>query len=705
MAWTVSDRSVSAWIARNPKRRALRLAALAAALLAGLALALAPANRAVAAKAHAAALQTPALKIAVLVTSRNDVCFDFGDVAAIKHFARAEQARLNQSIGVAGRRLALEFLDDQADAKKTVANVRAALADERMLAMIGLTHSGRAKEVFDTAGAEITAAGVPWMSNIAVNSLFAPYPSVFTMRGAQEDDSIPVMAQFMKDMKASRPAFVGIKDFVYITALADGLKARLAPMSFVTDQRLSLKDNKLDPADLSALIETLKQARPDFIFLNIGGSRVAPVLAELEKAGLNPPILVGGRLETLFASGDVSYSGDLYQVAWDGLPDAYSDRVRRQVFQSNASELMFEGRRISSAPGWTNGTCKERPVRLEPDVLSSANLRAISTGMQFADMIAMTAEVLKSSEPATDLGTLRKRLITGFRETYAAGHGAFPGRLENWSFRPSSRAAARTPFIIMHPKSLGGEQLAPVQYVTLRNDRLRQISTLYLDIDLTRAFHIDDREKSFVAEFYLSMHPQKGESIDQIEFANAFLDPQTNSRQVTIRPMHEGGPSNAYPSDMKIYAVSGKFMFNPNFGNYPFDTQRFAIDIRSKSGDAPFIIQPSPRELRDQIVDAEGWTLRDQYVGYDEDFLPVIDAKSHERSVVPFYKGSFVWVMKREATDYFLTVVIPLAFIMIIAYLAIFIPGGHFEAIVTIQVTALLSAVALYIAIPKVNSD
>jgi hypothetical protein len=201
------------------------------------------------------------------------------------------------------------------------------------------------------------------------------------------------------------------------------------------------------------------------------------------------------------------------------------------------------------------------------------------------------------------------------------------------------------------------------------------------------------------------MHAAQDQSLDQIEFANAFLDPQTNSKQITIRPLHQGGPSEAYPSDMKIYAVSGKFMFDPNFGNYPFDSQRFSIDIRSKSGDAPFIIQPSPGALRDQIVNAEGWRVRDQYVGYDEDFLPVIDAKSHERSVVPFYKGSFVWLMKREATDYYLTVVIPLAFIMIIAYLAVFIPRAHFEAIVTIQVTALLSAVALYLTIPKVDSD
>ena len=57
--------------------------------------------------------------------------------------------------------------------------------------------------------------------------------------------------------------------------------------------------------------------------------------------------------------------------------------------------------------------------------------------------------------------------------------------------------------------------------------------------------------------------------------------------------------------------------------------------------------------------------------------------------------------MKRQTTDYFLRVVVPLGFILIVAYLSIFIPRAHFEAIVTIQVTALLSAVALYLALPK----
>jgi len=40
-----------------------------------------------------------------------------------------------------------------------------------------------------------------------------------------------------------------------------------------------------------------------------------------------------------------------------------------------------------------------------------------------------------------------------------------------------------------------------------------------------------------------------------------------------------------------------------------------------------------------------------------------------------------------------------------VAYLSIFIPKSHLEAIVTIQVTALLSAVALYLSLPQIDTD
>ena len=698
------SRGVSAKAFPRPRSGAKRWVAIAA-LAGAFALTLCIPLAVPPAMAKEAAAAPPPVKIAVLVNTSSTQCFDPGDVPAIKRLAALRRDRINLAGGIAGRQLILEFLDDQADGKKTIANVRAAMADQQTVAMIGLANSTRAQEVFDAAGAEIKASGIPWISSLSVNSLFEDYPNVFTMRGAQEYDSIPVMTQFMRDMKFSRPAFIGLKDQIFSTALAEGVKERMAPMTFAADVRMPLVDDKLEPADIAAMVEEVKKVNPDFMITSVGGSRMPALLKALETAGIKAPMFVSGRLETIFASGEVTYSGDLYQLASDGLPNAYNDRLRQRLSGSQTDQWMFEGQRNAKAPGWASGECKKRPDDYEPSVLSSANLRAIGVGMQYGDMIGLVAESLKSVPPATGNAVLRSRVIESIGKNFDFGHGIFPGELENWSFRQSSRAAARTPLIVIRPKGLGTEQLAAFQYVALKNDAVRRIQTLYLDIDLTRAFRIDDKEKSFVAEFYLSMHADKNESLDQIEFANAFLDPQTNNKQVTIRPLHQGGASDAYPEKMKIYAVSGKFMFQPSFGNYPFDTQRFSIDLRSKTGDAPVIIQASPASLRDQTVDAEGWRVRNQYVGYDQDFLPIIDAKSHERSIVPFYKGSFVWVMKREATDYFLTVVVPLGFIMIIAYLAIFIPRGHFEAIVTIQVTALLSAVALYITISKVASD
>ena len=157
---------------------------------------------------------------------------------------------------------------------------------------------------------------------------------------------------------------------------------------------------------------------------------------------------------------------------------------------------------------------------------------------------------------------------------------------------------------------------------------------------------------------------------------------------------------------MKIYRVSGKFMFEPRLANYPFDTQRFAINIQPKSGSAPFIIQPPPafparQGGRRRRLGAEGAVRRLMTRTSCRPSMP----GPISQSIVPFYKASFVWMMKRQTTDYYLRVVVPLAFILIVAYLSIFIPQTHFEAIVTIQVTALLSAVALYLALPKLDAD
>ena len=693
-----------------------RFSLLALLLFSPLLLALLSAPKAAATPAEAFSIGKPPLKITVFTGPRNDFCYS-DHIDAVEKLVTSAQNRINKTGGIAGRRIEVQFRDDEGDPKRTVANARAALADPQTIALIGLQSSDRAKDVFKELGPKISETGIPWLSAISATNLFSSYPNVFSLSGSQEDENVPVLAEFVKEKKFSRPAFIGLTGQPAIEALLKGLEGKRNFPAFVDKNLLTLPgaDSKarqnasLEPGDIAKAVEGLKAKNPDVIFLSVGGWRIPPFLKALEQAGINTPLFVTGRLDDIFRSPEVTYSGDVYQFARDELPNLYNSRVRERLFRERPEEWAFNGRRNQAAFDRKENGCEERPATAASPLLSRSNIRAIGIGLEFRDMVAMIATLAKSSaNPASDpddIAGICRSIREGIPASYASGKGTFKGTLEDWSFRPSSRTSVRTPFIIERPKELGRQQLSTNQYAPLKDNKLRKIPTLYLDIDLIRISRIDDTDKSFGADFYVSMSDENSPNIDMIEFANAFLDYKTNSRQITIQPLHEGGENDTYPSHMKIYAVSGKFTLDPDYKSYPFDVQRFTIDLRPRRGDSPFIVQPMQQELREKPFDAEGWDVRDSYVSYDQESISVFDTKKIEPSVVPFYKSSFVWVLKRSATDFYLRVIIPLFFIAIVAYLAIFIASSHFESIVTIQVTALLSAVALYITTPKVDSD
>jgi Periplasmic binding protein len=695
----------SAFYARALCRESLRRAAAIVATL--LAISIGPsAPAAVQATDDAEAAQRPPVVMPIFFTSKSDDCYDSGLVTAIKRIATLSQDYVNRTGGIAGRQLIINLLDDKRDPQRAAANVASAIADPQTVAMVGLTNATRAKAALDADGKDLKASNIPFLSDISVTKLIADYSSIFTTRPSEDEERMPVIAEFVKEMKFERVAFAGLQDNVASGNLGDSLKQFLGANAIVADHRLALTDDKLSASDVMAMIDDLKAKNADFVFLSIGGDRLKDVLKQFKIAGFTPPMFVTGRLESLTTKNGAIYPNDVYQLAWDGFPDVYSDRLRDLLLTSTNPEYwVFEGAKNDAAPGWKDGTCKLRDDDVPPDVLDDENMRALQTAMRYADMIRLVAEAARSATVAASVTDLRNLIVDELNTTYAAGKGMFKGRFGNWSFRPASRAAARAPLIIMLPRGLGHPQLAPMQFLHLRNDSTRRIDALYADIDLIRADRIDDNDQTFLADFYISMNDRNGASIDQIEFSNAYLEPGSNDRQITIRPIHDGGKSDAYPDHMKIYQVTGKFLYSPNLRNYPFDTQRFSIDIQPKHASGAFIVQPPPKNLRDKSITVDGWDPKDQYVSYDEDFVRTIDAQTLEPSVVPFYKASFVWLMKRQTTDYFLRVVVPLGFILFIAYLSIFISTHHFEAIVTIQVTALLSAVALYLALPKLDAN
>jgi Periplasmic binding protein len=658
------------------------------------------------AQTEAKAASGPPLDIAIFVSSRKDLCYDRGYVDATRRLTTLAQNQINARGGIGGRPIQLKYLDNKQDVPTTIANVREALADPQLLAMIGLSSSTRGEATFNELAGEIGKSGVPFISHISVSDIFKDQPNVFSTRPAQEVERVPVMVKFIAQAGYSSVAFLGRKSGAWIEAIGDGLKASLGPETLVSDIRIkrhgSARHGELDEAELAAAVEEIKTKQPAAVVVAVGSSMAGSVLEALRAAGTSPAILMVGSIDRIPDRITRTYPNAIYELTWGRPPEVDYDSVRSVVGKDNPDDWIFEGRKVPEAPGWKKGQCKPGHI---PEAFSEENLRAIAFGAQFADMVRLVATGARKTEKKAEITKMHAAVLSDLGKAYAAGKGAFKGTFENWSFHPDSRARAKTPFIVILPQGLGRTQLAPFQYIRTRSGALRLVDTLYLDIDLIRAYNIDNNEKSFFAQFYVAMRVSDRIDIKDIEFTNAYLDPRTNGPLISITTVHPGGKSDAYPETMRIYRVNGRFRFTPDFAAYPFDAQRFTIDLQPKSGDKPFVIQPPPLKLRDDTVLVEGWDVTNQYVSYLDDFVPIVDAYTHAPSIVPFFRTRFVWQMKRETTDYYLRVVVPLAFILIVAYLSIFIPQQHLEAIVTIQITALLSAVALYLSLPQIDSD
>jgi len=414
----------------------------------------------------AEAAQRPPLSVPIFVNSRNDECYDSGALTAIKRLATEAQDRINRDGGVAGR---LSFLDNQRDQQKTIANLASAVSDPQTVAMIGLSNATLAKAAFDAAGKDLKATGIPLISDISVGAIIADYPNVFTTRPSEDEERMPVIAQFVKQMKIERPAFVGLQSVLGSNNLGDALKKFLGEPGLVADNRLPLTDDKLDPTQVAAMVADLKAKNADLVFLSIGGNRTKGVLKQFMDAGFTPPLFVSGRIESATDSAN-AYPNDIYQLAFNGLPEVYNDRLRKLVANSaDPNDWIFEGGKNPDAPGWKSGECKPRDDDIPLNALDAANMRALATGTQYADIVALIAAAARSADPTIELPDLRALIVRQLGTAYASGRGTFKGTFNNWSFQPSSRAAARTPLIVMLPNGLGRTQLAPVQFVHLRS--------------------------------------------------------------------------------------------------------------------------------------------------------------------------------------------------------------------------------------------
>lgn len=644
------------------------------------------------------------LTVAIHVSSDGNGCYKPGLVAAIRHFTNRFAEDINADGGINGHALKVALFDDFEDGATTVSNVRAALDIPGALAMLGVPSSTRGRAVFEQLGSRIRDSQVPFITEMSLDTIFADDPNVFTMASSVRNE-LEVVQQMIARGAYQRPVFIGLDDDLYSFALEEGVAHIPEGPALAARLRVPVRDYKLDVDESRRAADAIAAAQPDLIVASIHSGPTATLLANLSARGVKAPVLVLlGRIASVTRNlpGD-GYGGAILQIAREGVPNVYSERLRGRIWREPNARWVFEDVQNEASPGWESGRCIATPDTGQRKIHDPANVRAIGRGTQYRDMLALIVQLAREAPKDAGVDDLRRHVSERLRR-FTEGRHVLKGLWRDWSFTANRTAADDT---LILSKSPGDEAvvLSPVQYQRI-NGALQSTETLYTSIDLIRLAQIDTNEQSFDAEFYLTMKSADNRlTIDDIDFTNAYRGPLGEGKMISVREIHSGDKRSNFPEGVRLYRVSGRFMFEPELSRYPFDTQRLSVSFQSKSTAQSFLIQPPERTTRASDFSVDGWRLLDSYVGADQDIIPTIGSSLSERRIVPFYKFNATWVTSRIATDYYTRVIIPLGFILLVTYFSVFLPHPRFDSTMGIQVTALLSSIALYLALPKVDTD
>jgi len=589
-------------------------------------------------------------------------------VQAIQRFAGKRIQELNRAGGIDGVPVELLFLDDREQAEQTSANVDRALAEERLIGMLGLWSSTRGEPILERVG----KSGVPFISEISLDSLFRKHENVFTLTTSVSGD-VMLFKRFLAENFASA-YFIGQEDLFakeFHTALA-GLNGQV---NLVGEEWLEMT-GAVPREKLDALIAGIREKKPAVICLGVGSARGSIVLKAMAEAGIETPIFVAsGFIQRMLREmGGVDYKGPLYEIG-NGIPQVDNERLAE--------------------------------LRRRPDFGALAGNYSdddLAYGVIYADMLAMMVEAGKGAADTSPAG-VRAHMGTGLRQ-FAAGQQVFEGMWRNWAFT-EHRAVAQDKVFQWRPPGSADLKLWPLQAQAVASG-YRDVAVVYLSLDMEEVRSVDSTEKTFEADFYVSLASDQAIGLESFEFTNACRSTSGGEPLIRIRSLQAEGGTGEKGAQW-LYKVSGRFYFEPKLGTYPFDQQRLTISFQPANTSVPFLIQPPASRWRDQKFKIDGWTLIEGeeggYVGYDEDIISTFQNQVSEPRILPFYKFNYTWIAKRNVLDYYLRVVIPLALIILVAYFSVYIPIKEFESIIAIQVTGLLSTIALYLAIPKLDAE
>ena len=212
---------------------------------------------------------------------------------------------------------------------------------------------------------------------------------------------------------------------------------------------------------------------------------------------------------------------------------------------------------------------------------------------------------------------------------------------------------------------------------------------------------VEEAKGTFECDFILSLWaPETDINFEELVFPTSVGKPELSKLAVAKRALKQPSESAHGPNPSNFSSairIRGKFRFDPDVANYPFDRQEFCIAIELSGSSASYALQPAfVGSIRPDIAD--GWSVIDSKTGRRSWTTP-IQSGAQKRTWEVREGVTFRLILKRMRPDVIPRSVLPAAFLIVVTWLTSFWTDP--VQVAAILVNALLACIGLYFSESK----
>ncbi len=613
---------------------------------------------------------------------------------------RLQVNRVNAQGGLQGRDIRLEIYDNKHDKALARKQARIIAKHTQCVAVIGHYYSSLSLEggriyrqagipaVTGSATAPAVTEGNDWYFRVISDNRLQGRLSALYLSGVL--DLEPVSIVYEKDaygrtlsrsfQSAALKLGLDIADVWGIDSLKDTVPQKLE--------------------EICTQLET--NPRPQALYLALLDQEAAALIRQLRKRGLDIPILGGDSLGL----------GTFHKEVASHLqnPDTVGD------YTHGIYATTYFIRDIANRKAQRFSRAFINEYGYEPDALSATNY----------DAAGILLKTLSQINLDRDTGRVRRRI----RETlqgFNSPRTAYTGVTGSIYFDPQGNAVNPSPFGLYVRDTLVS---APVQLTpVLKPNRILDVQkrlasgdllffedslyyktdVVYTGLDMNEILHIDQKNETFTADFYIWFRHTNPLDYNKIEFFNSDIQLSASHDPIldgTVDGMH-----------YRAYRIKADFHEPFQFHNYPFDAQTLSIGLRHKERNRERLIfvaddigmqRQEGSGLFQRLQEHGGfrgenkWNLRDILVYAD---IGIADStlgnprlfRGGSETGITYSRFNVVVEITRNAASYMVKNLVPLFFIFLLGYAMTFIfpEGPPFAARLNLGVILLLTTVSL----------